>query len=165
MIEFVRFQSPIGPLAVLAIKEGVVKISFESESPEKMERWCLSHLGNKAIEGTNFTTGTKNQILNYLSGKTQSLDFPVVHVNTPFRKRVLEVERKIPYGYTRSYREVAQMVNSPRAYRAVGSANAENPLPLYFPCHRIINANGTLGRFGGGLGVKCFLLDLESRHY
>ena len=86
----------------------------------------------------------------------------MIHLNSPFRKKVLEAERNIPYGETRSYQEVAQMVNNPRASRAVGSANAENPLPLYFPCHRIITSNGKLGGFGGGLNVKQYLLDLEA---
>ena len=80
-----------------------------------------------------------------------------------FRKRVLEAEKNIPYGQTRSYGEVAKMVGSSNASRAVGSANANNPLPLYFPCHRIIKANGKLGGFGGGLKIKEFLLDLEQK--
>ncbi len=163
MIEFARFQSPIGQLSILAIKEGVVKISFENESMEKMEKWCKNHLGMRIVEGTDFTTEAKSQILNYLSGKRKSLNFPVVHLNTPFRKRVLEAERNIPYGQTRSYGEVAKMVGRPKAIRAVGSANANNPLPLYFPCHRIINANGTLGSFGWGVDIKQYLLDLESK--
>ena len=162
MIESVRFQSPIRSLSILAVKQGVVKISFENESMKKMEKWCRKHLGMGIVEGTDFTTEAKNQILNYLSGKRKSLNFPVVHLNTLFRKRVLEAERNIPYGHTRSYGEVAQMVASPRAFRAVGSANANNPLPLFFPCHRIINSNGTLGGFGGGLNLKQYLLDLES---
>jgi len=78
---------------------------------------------------------------------------------------VLEAQRKIPYGETRSYREVAQMVESPNAFRAVGSANANNPLPLYFPCHRIIHSDGDLCGFGGGLEVKDWLLQLEARLY
>ena len=163
MIESARFQSPIGSLSILAAKEGVVKISFENESMEMMEKWCKNHLGMGIVDVTDFTTEAKSQILNYLSGKRKSLNFPVVHLNTPFRKRVLEVERNIPYGQTCSYGEVAQMVASPRAFRAVGSANANNPLPLYYPCHRIINSNGTLGGFGWGDDVKQYLLDLESK--
>lgn len=162
MIESLCFKLPLGQLSILAIKEGVVKISFENESLEKMEKWCKNHLGMRIVEGTDFTTEAKSQILNYLSGKRKSLNFPVVHLNTPFRKRVLEEERNIPYGETRSYGEVAKMVASPRAFRAVGSANANNPLPLYFPCHRIINSNGTLGGFGGGLNLKQYLLNLET---
>ena len=145
MIEFVCFKLPIGQLSILAVKEGVVKIAFENESMEKIEQWCRNHLGMRIVEGTDFSTESKNQILNYISGKRKSLNFPVVHLNTPFRKRVLEAERNIPYGQTRSYGEVVQMVGRPKAIRAVGSANANNPLPLYYPCHRIINSNGQFG--------------------
>ena len=162
MIESACFKSPIGQLSILAVKEGVIKISFENESLEELEKWYQKNMGMGIVEGTYFTTEAKSKILNYLSGKRKSLNFPVVHFNTPFRKRVLEAERNIPYGYTRSYGEVAQMVASPRAFRAVGSANANNPLPLYFPCHRIINSNGTLGGFGGGLNLKQYLLNLET---
>ena len=162
MIESARFHLSIGKLSILAVKEGVVKISFENESIEELEKWCQNHLGMGIIEGTYFTTEAKDQVLNYFCGQRKSLDFPIVHLNSPFYKRVLEAERNIPYGQTRSYGEVAKMVTSPRAFRAVGSANANNPLPLYFPCHRIINSNGTLGGFGGGLNLKQYLLDLEA---
>ena len=163
MIETSHFKLPIGQLSILAVKEGVIKISFENESREKMENWCRNHLGMEIVEGTDFTTEAKSQILNYFSGKRKSLNFPIVHINTPFRKSVLEAEINIPYGQTRSYGEVAKMVGSSNASRAVGSANANNPLPLYFPCHRIINSNGTLGGFGWGIDVKQYLLDLESK--
>ena len=164
MIEYTSFNSPIGNILIAAVKEGVVKISFSTESHEGLEKYCQKHLGAGVREGSKYTQNAKQQILNYLKGKTQSLDFPVIHLNSPFRKKVLEVERNIPYGETRSYGEVAQMVNNPRASRAVGSANAENPLPLYFPCHRIITSNGKLGGFTGGLNIKQFLLDLEARN-
>ena len=162
MVGINQFQSPIGTLTLVGVKEGVVRISFENESMEELKDWCQSHLGMGIVEGTYFTTEVKSQILNYLSGKIKSLNFPVVHLNTPFRKRVLEAERNIPYGQTRSYWEVAKMIGRPKAIRAVGSANANNPLPLYFPCHRIINSNGKLGGFGWGVDVKQYLLNLES---
>ena len=163
MIESACFKSPIGQLSILAVKEGVIKISFENESLEELEKWYQKNMGMGIVEGTYFTTKAKSKILNYLSGKRKSLNFPVVHLNTPFCKRVLEAERNIPYGQTRSYGEVAKIVGHPKANRAVGSANANNPLPLYYPCHRIINSNGTLGGFGWGLEVKKWLLNLESR--
>ena len=164
MIEYTTFNSPIGKIYIAAVKEGVVKISFSNESPEELENYCQKHLGSEIHQGSGFTKYAKQQILDYLEGKSQSLDFPVIHLNSPFRKKVLEAERSIPYGETRSYGEVAQMVNNPNVSRAVGSANAENPLPLYFPCHRIITSNGKLGGFGGGLNVKQFLLDLEAKN-
>ena len=162
MIEFTNFNSPIGKIYIAAVKESVVKISFSNESPEELENYCQKHLGSEVHQGSDFTKYAKQQILDYLEGKSQSLDFPVIHLNSPFRRKVLEAERSIPYGETRSYGEVAQMVNNPNASRAVGSANAKNPLPLYFPCHRIITSNGKLGGFGGGLNVKQYLLDLEA---
>ena len=162
MIEYTTFNSPIGKIYIAAVKEGVVKISFSNESPQELENYCQKRLGSEVHQGSDFTKYAKQQILDYLEGKSRSLDFPVIHLNSPFRKKVLEAERNIPYGETRSYGEVAKMVNNPRASRAVGSANAENPLPLYFPCHRIITSNGKLGGFGGGLNVKQYLLDLEA---
>ena len=165
MIEYTCFESPIGTLSYLAIKEGVVKISFENESIYELGKWCVDYLGMEMIKGIDFNTQATIQILSYLSGKKKYLDFPVVHINSPFRMKVLDIQRKIPYGQTRSYVEVAQMVNSPRASRAVGSANAANPLPLYFPCHRIICSDGSLGRFGWGLEVKKWLLEMETNQH
>ena len=164
MIEYTTFNSPIGKIYITAVKEGVVKISFSNESPKELENYCQKHLGSEVHQGSDFTKYAKQKILDYLEGKSQSLDFPVIHLNSSFRRKVLEAERSIPYGETRSYGEVAQMLNKPNASRAVGSANAKNPLPLYFPCHRIITSNGKLGGFGGGLNVKQFLLDLEAQN-
>ena len=164
MVEINQFQSPIGLLTLAGLKEGVVRISSENVSLEELAKWCQKNLGMGITEGTHFITKPKSQILNYLSSRTKSLDFPVVHINSPFRKKVLEAQRKIPYGHTRSYREVAKMAGHPKAIRAAGSANANNPLPLYFPCHRVINSNGQLGGFGWGIDVKQYLLGLESKY-
>lgn len=71
---------------------------------------------------------------------------------------------RIPYGETRSYKEVAEGIGHPRAFRAVGRANAHNPIPLIIPCHRIIKSNGDLGGFGHGIKVKKMLLDFEKTH-
>ena len=164
MVEYTTFNSPIGKIYIAAVKEGVVKISFSTESLQELEKYCQRHLGSGVREGSEYNRDAKEQILKYLEGESQYLDFPVIHLNSPFRKKVLEVERNIPYGETRSYGEVAMMVSNSKASRSVGSANAKNPLPLYFPCHRIISSNGSLGGYGGGLGVKKYLLDLEARN-
>ena len=161
MIEITRFQSPVGILTLLGVIEGVIKISFDFESVENLEEWCRCQLDLKTISGNNINRYAEEQILSYLDGTCHYLDFPVIHFNTPFRKRVLETERKISYGETCSYGEVAKMVGNPNAFRAVGSANAKNPLPLYYPCHRIIHSCGNLGSYGGGIKVKKYLLDLE----
>ncbi len=146
------------------MKEGIIRISFSSEPIDVTKEFCKKNFGSEIKMGKSFTNDAKGQILDYLAGNRKVLDFPVIHLNSPFRKKVLEAQRKIPYGETRSYGEVAKMVKNPRASRAVGSANSENPLPLYFPCHRIISSTGKLGGFGGGLSIKQFLLDLETAH-
>ena len=162
MIGITHFQSPIGMLTITVFNETVGKISFGNDSKNSLNKLYRHQLDGKIVYRSSFTQHVEKQILSFLDGRCHSLDFPVVHINTPFRKRVLEVERKIPYGETRSYGEIAKMIESPNGSRAVGCANSRNPLPLYFPCHRIILSNGKLGGYGGGLKVKKYLLDLES---
>jgi methylated-DNA-[protein]-cysteine S-methyltransferase len=83
---------------------------------------------------------------------------------TAFQRAVLDALRAIPYGETRSYKEVAQAIGKPAAVRAVGAANGSNPIPIIIPCHRVIGSNGALTGFGGGLDAKRYLLDLERRN-
>jgi len=85
-------------------------------------------------------------------------------IGTDFQRRVWEVTRSVPYGETRSYKWLAELAGSPRAYRAAASAMAKNPFPLVVPCHRIIASDGALGGFGGGLDLKRALLQLERSH-
>ena len=95
-------------------------------------QWSRKKVGIDIEGGNDFTDHAKEQILDYLNGKRTSLDFSIVHYNSQFYKHVLEAEKQITYGETRSYGQVAKMVDRPNAYRAVGSANAKKPLPLYF---------------------------------
>lgn len=81
---------------------------------------------------------------------------------TPFQRKVWKVLLSIPYGETRSYKWVAERVKSPGAFRAVGQAAGRNPIPIIYPCHRVINADGNLGGYSGGLRKKRILLELES---
>ena len=89
----------------------------------------------------------------------------LVPQGTPFQLSVLIALQEVPYGETISYGELARRIGKPKAYRAVGAANARNPLPIVIPCHRVIGSNGSLVGFGGGLDIKQKLLDLERTHY
>jgi len=102
------------------------------------------------------------ELIRFLAGKSRRIRLPVdlAHV-TPFQQRVYRVLRKIPYGSVRSYQWVAESIGNPKACRAVGSACARNPVPLLIPCHRVIAANGSLGGFSAGPGIKQWLLELE----
>ncbi len=98
----------------------------------------------------------------YFAGKLRTFDLPLEMVGTAFQKRVWNQLRDIPYGETRSYRQVAEQIGAPRAVRAVGAANGRNPIPIIVPCHRVIGSSGKLVGFGGGLEWKRMLLDLEA---
>ena len=101
------------------------------------------------------------QILDFLDGKRQLLDFPIRMVGTPFQQRVWRALQQIPYGTTRTYGEIAAAVGNPRASRAVGMACNKNPLLLIVPCHRVVGVNGKLVGFAYDTDAKRWLLELE----
>lgn len=101
------------------------------------------------------------QMDQYLNGQKVVFEVSLDMQGTSFQVQVWEALRAIPYGETRSYGEIARAVHSPRAYRAVGQANHNNPLPIVVPCHRVIGARGDLVGFGSGLPIKEKLLNLE----
>lgn len=107
---------------------------------------------------------TKTQLRAYFAGQRQDFNLSLAPDVTAFQGRVLAALQEIPYGQTRSYKDIAIAVGNPRAVRAVGGANGSNPLPIVIPCHRVIGSGGALTGFGGGLETKRFLLDLERRH-
>ena len=102
------------------------------------------------------------QLEEYLAGRRKSFDVPLHAEGTPFMRRVWDALRNIPYGETRSYKDIAVAIGQPGAMRAVGMANNRNPIALIIPCHRVIGADGSLVGFGGGLDMKRRLLELEA---
>lgn len=104
------------------------------------------------------------QLLEYLAGRRRQFAVPLAPAGTSFRQSVWQAIGAIPYGQTRSYREIAQRLGQPSAVRAVGTANRRNPLPVFIPCHRVIGARGQLTGYLGGLDIKKYLLGLDQRH-
>ncbi|HNP37772.1 MAG TPA: methylated-DNA--[protein]-cysteine S-methyltransferase [Woeseiaceae bacterium] len=105
-----------------------------------------------------------SQLDEYFAGKRKRFDLPLKLDGTEFQLQVLQALQQIPYGETRSYRDVAENIGRPKATRAVGAANGRNPIPIVVPCHRVIGAGGALTGFGGGLDTKEKLLRLEAEH-
>lgn len=97
----------------------------------------------------------------YFQGKRKTFDIPLRTHGTPFQEKVWAALRAIPYGEVRSYKEVAEAIGHPKAYRAVGMANNANPIFIIVPCHRVIGSDGSLTGYGGGLPMKKALLSLE----
>jgi len=107
------------------------------------------------------TDKTAKQLEEYFIGKRTYFDVPLDPCGTDFRRSVWQALCKIPYGETRSYKQIAEAINNPNACRAVGLANNKNPIWIMIPCHRVIGTNGALTGYGGGLDMKQRLLDLE----
>lgn len=103
-----------------------------------------------------------DQLHAYFGGELEQFDVVLKPSGTDFQKDVLDALTTIPYGETRSYKDIAVMIGRPKSVRAVGAANGRNPLPIIIPCHRVIGSNGSLTGFGGGVDVKAYLLKLEA---
>ena len=105
------------------------------------------------------------QLKAYLAGRLKVFDLPLETGGTPFQREVWEALRRVPYGKTASYAEIARAIGRPKAARAVGMANHANPIAIIIPCHRIIASGGGLGGYGGGLALKRRLLALEGLYF
>ncbi len=151
-------------MALLGSEQGIRRVVLPQPSP----RAAVEALGKAAdgcIRGDSAFADLQEQIKGYFKGEvkgfTARLDLSEI---TPFQRQVYEVNNTIPYGETRSYGWVAQHLGKPEAARAVGQALARNPLPLLIPCHRVVAGDGGLGGYGGGLGLKRWLLEMEAAH-
>lgn len=110
---------------------------------------------------TELIKQTISEIQEYLNGNRKVFSVPIKPHGTDFQLKVWDGLLKIPYGETRSYKDLANFINCKNGYRAVGMANSKNPIPIIIPCHRVINSNGTLGGFSCGLDLKIKLLNIE----
>ena len=118
----------------------------------------------KNAESSNMSDLTKSaihQLNEYFNGIRKSFDLPLEMNGTEFQKKVWNALCDIPYGETRSYKDIAEKIGNPKAVRAVGGANNKNKLMIVVPCHRVIGADGSLTGYAGGLDVKKILLELE----
>lgn len=104
------------------------------------------------------------QLTQYFEGDRCTFELPLELEGSDFQLAVWRALLEIPYGETRSYRDMAQTVNRPKGFQAIGQANTSNPVPIIVPCHRVINADGSMGGYGGGLDRKRALLTLEQQH-
>ena len=119
------------------------------------------HVYEGISQETDSIKEAHQQLAEYLKGERKSFDLPLRMKGTDFQQRVWNALLKIPYGETRSYKQIAEAIGNPKAVRAVGMANNRNPLLIVVPCHRVIGADGKLVGYGAGIEKKEFLLRLE----
>lgn len=110
---------------------------------------------------SEITAMAAQELDEYFAGGRKTFDLPLLFVGTEFQEKVWNTLLEVPYGETRSYGWMAEMIGNPKAVRAVGRANGSNSISIFAPCHRIIGSNGSLTGYGGGLPAKKFLLELE----
>jgi len=157
MIRYCYIESMVGRLLVAGDEDGLRYISFM-----KGKNRITPNVDWK--EDQPYLGEPIRQLELYFQGRLKQFTLKLAPQGTPFQLSVLRALQEVPYGETISYGELAQRIGRPKASRAVGAANARNPLPIVIPCHRVIGSNGSLVGFGGGLEIKRKLLDLETIH-
>ena len=156
MNEFCFVDSPIGVLELEAESNFISRIKFQEGNSLQL---CKENKGNGQ---SPILVKASRQIDEYFYGNRKLFEIPFKLNVPPFYKKVLLEVKKVKYVETASYGMISRMVGNNKAVRAVGTANAKNPLPLIIPCHRIISSNGNIGGYSGGLDKKLYLLDHES---
>ena len=146
-------QTPAGALTVCSDGTAVTHVQFGTRES----------LGLPPLTGDDLTRKTFSQLEEYFKGQRKTFTLPLRPEGTPFQKRVWDALCTIPYGSTRTYAQVAAQAGNPKACRAVGMANHNNPIAILIPCHRVVGADGTLTGYAGGLDIKKALLDLEQQ--
>ncbi len=155
--EIMFFPSPIGKLALCADAFALRNIFFDSEASRLPANCLLSKKNTVLLE-------TAEQLNEYFEGRRKVFSVPLYLAGTEFQRRVWLELVNVPYGETRSYKDIARAVGNDKAVRAVGGANNKNPIPVIVPCHRIIGSDAKLTGYRGGLGIKEKLLELENKH-
>ena len=154
---FDAVPSPIGDLYITA-RDGAIT-GLHMGQPKGVEavigRWTRD---------PRMLAAARAQLEAYLAGELTTFDLALSSGGTPFQQQVWAELRKIPYGETISYLELANRIGNPKAMRAVGAANGRNPIAIIVPCHRVIGANGSMTGFGGGIERKVWLLSHEAAH-
>ncbi len=155
MLDWIRWEAAGQfTFGLVASEAGIRAIELDGAA-ELPGRECASN---------PFLRQATEQLRAYFAGELQEFDLTLDMQGTEFQRRVWDELCKISYGETRSYSFIANAIGTPKAVRAVGAANGRNPVPIVVPCHRVIGAGGSLVGYGGGLPLRRFLLDLESRH-
>lgn len=151
-------DSPLGELLIITHHTALLMLSF-SEDIESIQQQLVYTPINPPI-----LHDIKNELIQYFQGKLKKFNTPVQLVGTPFQNLVWQSLLHIPYGSTISYAQQAGRIGNAKATRAVAKANSANPLPIIIPCHRVINHNGKIGGYAGGLDRKQWLLSHEQNN-
>lgn len=158
-----QINSPFGNLSVFASARGVVGLRWEQE--KKTQSLFPGNWNIIWSRGNPISEKACLQLEYYFSKHLTEFDIPVHFTGTAFQQKVWAQLRQIPYGEARYYQQVAEAVGNKSAVRAVGNASGRNPIPIIVPCHRVIQKNGKIGGYSGGISIKEWLLNHEDIHF
>ena len=162
-VAYATVDSPVGALLLAATPRGLVRVAYTSEDHDRVLEELAEQLSPRILRAPARLDQTAHELEDYFAGRRRAFDVPLDRsLSHGFRGLVQHRLSEIGYGETRSYRQVAELVDRPRAVRAVGTACATNPLPIVVPCHRVLRSDGGLGGYLGGPEAKAALLDLEA---
>jgi methylated-DNA-[protein]-cysteine S-methyltransferase len=151
-------HSPVGRLTLIATDKGLAAVLWENDNPARVRVKASAENRRHPV-----LVEAERQLKDYFAGKRKTFALDLDFDGTAFQKKVWNALLAIPFGETRSYRDIARQIGRPKAVRAVGAANGRNPISIIAPCHRVIGTNGKLTGFAGGLDAKAALLRLETR--
>lgn len=148
-------SSPLGKIEVIEEEKKIIelKINQTNKDEEEIQQ-----------KDTELLVEAEKQLKEYFLGERKKFNLPIKQEGTEFRKKVWNELEKIPYGETRTYKQIAEAIGNPKAVRAVGMANHINQIPIIIPCHRVIGSNGKLVGYALGLEMKKYLLNLEKEN-
>ena len=155
------YNSPIGEVGIVENGYGITDIYTEKELEDKEK---LIKDKNYILEETSLILEAHNELEEYFKGKRKEFTISLSPEGTEFQKKVWQELMKIPYGETRSYKDIAIKIGKPTAARAIGMANNKNRMLIVIPCHRVIGQNGSLVGYASGVDMKKYLLELEEKH-
>ncbi len=155
-------DSPLGKLWLALGPRGVLAIHYGATADKRDLRRIVARYGPGVLRAPRRLDAVKRELDEYFGGKRTRFELTVdLSALTPFQRRVLAATRRVPFGKTSTYREIAGRAGAPTASRATGGALGANPIPIVVPCHRVIDSKGTLHGYAGGLDRKRWLLELE----
>ncbi|QQC66846.1 methylated-DNA--[protein]-cysteine S-methyltransferase [Paraburkholderia ginsengisoli] len=154
--EFKVIASPVGELKLVASDGKLVAVLWENDRPNRVRLGEMREADDNPV-----LMEAARQLDEYFRGTRTRFELDTEFVGTAFQKKVWNALLTIPFGETRSYRDIATQIGNSRATRAVGAANGRNPLSIVAPCHRVIGSSGDLTGFAGGLHRKAALMEIE----
>ncbi|HLR02712.1 MAG TPA: methylated-DNA--[protein]-cysteine S-methyltransferase [Virgibacillus sp.] len=166
LVKYGGIETPVGPLSVLTDGEAILRMDYGTikDLTEKYRAWTMRYFTEPIfIEDQSLVSSLTEEVSAYFQNRCRTFSVPLKTYGTDFQKSVWEaLVNTIPYGETRTYKDIAQTIGKEKAVRAVGGAVNKNPISIIIPCHRVIGTNGKMVGYNGGLDKKEHLLNLES---